>query len=527
MERSDSFRMGKTRSFGSIKPDNDKHPWKTVHILCVNDFHAALRESNRAAGSAKLVAAIKAFKAQNPDTIVVFGGDNYFTNPISEYFHGDPVTHTMRELQTVASAIGNHEFYYSAEQLMRWQSEGGFVFLGANIHSRATGDIADFAHPYWMGQQNGIKIALIGLVTSETIDRDNFAPGMDQYRISDGTESAKYWIQYLRDGQDPLGKPDVIIALTHYGLRFLPDGTPYGPELIDLCRSAEGIEGAFSAHWHQFINTHVHGVPVASGGSSGRGFSTLSIRIAEDERIIDIIPDTMDLMPDRLALPEDPFMKRILQNYWQRCESEMNRVIGYAEVDIVHRDPVSDAISPEGTALSLLVTRVMMETGNYRAALFYSGRIGSGFKKGPIPWYDFCETVLFANRLVAMKLSGSDLLRNIEVGLTTLKGEGASPLAINGVLVDADITQPYGRRLVHAVFADHTAIHKDAFYDVIVDGFLAGSPFEYDFSGGRDKVLLNANVRDLLYQKILQEKNISGEQPDNIRLVRHDKKGLN
>ncbi len=541
MERSDSFCLGKTQFIQSSddqffvsgaktrlwesKAGGENAFWQTVHVLCVNDFHATLQESSRGIGCAKLVAAIKEFKEQNPETIVVFGGDNYFTDPISEHFCGEPVTQMMRELQTVASVIGNHEFYYAAEQLTAWQTEGGYVFLGANICSRITGEPASFVRPYWIGARGGIKIALIGLTTGETIDRDDFAPGMEQYRISDGVESANRWIQYLRDGKDPLGEPDVIIALTHYGLRTLPDGTLHGPELIDLCQSVTGIAGVFSAHWHQFIKTYIHDIPVASGGSSGRGYAVLSIRISEDNRIIDVIPDSVDLMPDRLALPEDSSMKQKLQGYYEQSEPVMNRVLGYAEAEMIHRDPVSDAISPEGTPLSLLITRVMMETGRYRAALFYSGRIGKGFKKGAITWYDFCKTVLFLSRIIAMKLSGGDLIRNIEAGLTTLKGEGASPLAVSGVLIEADYSKPYGERLIRAVFADQTAILADEIYDVVVDGFLAGSPFGYDFSNGRDQVLLRENIRDLLFQEIMQAKTISGERPDNIRLVRRGMKG--
>ena len=82
---------------------------KQIKIACVNDFHAALQQTEAVPGCARFLTALRHWKQANPESLIVFGGDNYLGDPTSEYAGGTPVTTLMRELDVKASALGNHE----------------------------------------------------------------------------------------------------------------------------------------------------------------------------------------------------------------------------------------------------------------------------------------------------------------------------------------------------------------------------------------------------------------------------------
>lgn len=141
-----------------------------IHILNVNDFHAEIVESENSLGCAKMVTAIKNWIVDNPNTIVVFGGDNYKGNPISEFSKGIIVSEFMRGIGTKVSVVGNHDLDFGIDYLTKWQKDGGYHFLAANLVERGSKSIPKYILPYEMIECQGIKIAVIGLATMENLD---------------------------------------------------------------------------------------------------------------------------------------------------------------------------------------------------------------------------------------------------------------------------------------------------------------------------------------------------------------------
>ena len=243
---------------------------KQIKIACVNDFHAALQQTEATPGCARFFTAISRWKAENPGSIVVFGGDDYKGDPTSEYADGAPVTALMRQLGVQASALGNHELDYPVSQLKHWQQEGGYRFVCANLKDQETGELPDFVIPYVILRCNEIKIALIGLATQENLNTSGHPADIRKFVITDPVKATKKWCRWLKDGNDPSGIPDAVIALTHLGLQFDQENIPTGEEMCALCCADAGIDGAFAAHWHQLMATWIGSVPVAQGGSYGK-----------------------------------------------------------------------------------------------------------------------------------------------------------------------------------------------------------------------------------------------------------------
>ena len=83
---------------------------REVDVLSINDLHGHVMSYGKNLGMAKLATVVKDAVKHNPNTVVVFAGDNYAGSPITEFFHGAPVNDLIRELHVYGPelAIGGH-----------------------------------------------------------------------------------------------------------------------------------------------------------------------------------------------------------------------------------------------------------------------------------------------------------------------------------------------------------------------------------------------------------------------------------
>ena len=492
---------------------------RTINIICVNDFHSEIMEGELTPGCAKISSAIRDFSASHPDTLVVFGCDNYRGDPISERSGGTAVTTLMRDLGVKASAVGNHEFDFEMDTLARWQAEGEYSFLAANLREKQSGKIPAIVRPYLIQQCGGIKIAFLGLATQESLDTAACSANVDELELCDGVTSARYWVDYLMSGQDKDGKPDAIIALTHFGLKYGADGAVEGEEMCALCQAVPELGGAFAAHWHQFMAERIADIPVSQGGCRGQGYARLKLTFNEENSLLYAEPSFIDLRPCKSDLEEEFALKILVQDIYHSAMKELGEVIGYVESDICHRDPVTNEVPVQGSALTALAVDVMTACTHADVALFYSGWIISGLPGGAITLYSLYRAFRSDNFMISMNLCGREIIRNLEIGLRTLKGDGASPLAVGGLKLVADMSRPFGERLVSAKFQDGRIIEQEKNYRIVVDDSLAGNSMGFDFSRGTDLVSHESTVRDCMVDFIRRAGHIPTQISGTVTLL--------
>ncbi|HRS66868.1 MAG TPA: metallophosphoesterase, partial [Spirochaetia bacterium] len=183
-----------------------------VDVLCFNDFHGTIYEDplGKNVGIAKIATIVNRLKTLNPNTVLVSAGDNYQGSALSIVSQGAIISEFFKYIGVAASAVGNHEFDWGDNLFQTWTADGGFPFLAANLIDKRTGKIASFVKPYTIVRIGGRRIAFIGLSTTET-PRSTKAQFVENYEFANPTETARYWVNYLKATE----KPDVIIGLTH------------------------------------------------------------------------------------------------------------------------------------------------------------------------------------------------------------------------------------------------------------------------------------------------------------------------
>ena len=129
---------------------------REIHILAVNDMHAAIENMPRLVGIAD------SLRALYPSLLVFSAGDNRTGNPINDKY--DPSGYPMVALMNLAgfngSALGNHEF--DANSLPKLCGLSAFRYICANITAADSTGIRTV--PYQVFDVEGLKLGVIGAV---------------------------------------------------------------------------------------------------------------------------------------------------------------------------------------------------------------------------------------------------------------------------------------------------------------------------------------------------------------------------
>ncbi|WP_163922475.1 bifunctional UDP-sugar hydrolase/5'-nucleotidase UshA [Photobacterium sp. Alg240-V54] len=206
---------------GCATPTDDTSPkWNAdktyrITILHTNDNHGRFWQNQNGeygmAARKTLLDSIRAeVKAEGGTTLLLSGGDINTGVPESDLQDAEPDFKGMNMLGYDAMALGNHEFDNPLDVLRKQQQWANFPMLSANIYDKNTGK--RLFQPYQIFEQQGIKIAVIGLTTEDTAKIGN-PEYIGEIEFRDPKVEAKQVIAELEANE----KPDVIIAATHMG----------------------------------------------------------------------------------------------------------------------------------------------------------------------------------------------------------------------------------------------------------------------------------------------------------------------
>lgn len=490
--------------FGEVKENE-------VNILFFNDFHGNVAEETkgkkRNMGMAKMAGYVNEFKEKHPNTIVLSGGDSYQGTSDSNLTVGKPVTAMLKDMNLVASAVGNHEFDWGAEKIPTWSKEGNFDFLASNIYDKKSGEPVNWAKPYKIVEENGLKIALIGLSHPETSTLTK-AEYIKDFEFKDPIESAKYWVDFLNSGKANEGKPDVIIALTHLDSAQEDNSSEITGTAADVAKNVDGLDAILSAHSHRPVCGEVNGVAILQSYYSGRAMGNL--KITKDGDKIVVTPKLVEGQFIKNNLIKDEETEKFYNDLQKELEPIKGKKLGEATGEFTH----DRGLKGSNTLLGYWTCQVMAEKTDAQVAIQNGGGLRRTLDKGEITMGDLYEIMPFDNYLVVMDLQGKDLIKAIDHGINmpnTTDGD------FSGLYVEYDSTKPYGQQITKITLEDGTPIDENKTYRVVVNDFMFTGGDGYDFSNAKNVEETYIPVRDVLVEKIKSEKTITPKEIDYIK----------
>lgn len=399
------------------------HPDSLV-ILHTNDIHAHLLpyEDSKGAvvgGAAARAALIERLRVPGRRTLLLDAGDVFQGTPLYNFFRGVPDYRSMALMRYDAGALGNHELDDGPAYWLHARSEAPFPILSANVFVAADSAWAEglspvpagvrrgarwiggvrvpddaplrfLATPYVVREVGGVKIAILGLTTSDIVSIVSRArnPGV---AVSDPIQVASALVPELRK------RADLVIALTHVGVdvdRALASRVP-------------GIDLIVGGHSHTFLwqpvlvphrdSNGARSTPIVQAGRWGERAGRVALAIGPGG----IGGITGALIPVRPGDGEDRQVATMLQPFRDSIATAMDKPVFQS------RAPVSMSGLEQGeTPLGDFVADVILETARADLAIMNSGGIRASLPQGVVTVGDIYTVLPFDNTIVTIPMKG-------------------------------------------------------------------------------------------------------------------------
>lgn len=244
---------------GGVRGDAD------LSIVLTTDMHGAflpydfLRQQPDSNSMANVMTLVRRVRKQNPGgTILLDNGDLIEGTPVMYYYNYEAVrephlaSRVMNYMGYDALTVGNHDLeggesvYY--DHLMRdYQMD----WLGANaVDIRKD---RPMFKPYTIIERKGLRVAVLGLVTSEV---PRWVPKLacPHIEFESMMASAQYWVPYIEQHE----RPDLLIGLFHAGSETVECVDNNGQKFLDgsipVAQQVRGFDLILLGHDHQERN---------------------------------------------------------------------------------------------------------------------------------------------------------------------------------------------------------------------------------------------------------------------------------
>lgn len=457
---------------------------KTIDVLSFNDLHGNVIESGKNIGAAKLAGVINKYQSKESDiysVIPVSAGDLFQGTAISNLTKGSPVIDMLKAIDLKVSAVGNHEFDWDREDFEKWQTEGEFEFIAANIVKKGTTELVDFVTPYMIVESNGVKIAFIGIATTDTVTSTK-SDKIEDLDFLDPIETMDKWSPIVREEG-----ADVVIALTHSGAIEEKDGSIVG-EAADIAKEAKDVDAVIAAHNHKFVDGYVindtgREIPVVQAGYNGRGLSRLRFTFDNEDNFINVEAYTHVFQGSESILPINEEVSRKIKEW----EEKLNPIFGVKVAEL--KEALAHDRNEGLTPLGVTVSEAMRKIGGTQIAIANGGGIRRALEVGDVTVGDMYEILPFDNTLVTMEVKGSDLVDIIEHGINP-------PSFGWGQFAGVKVWYDESGKVTSMRLEDGTKIDMDEYYTVTTIDFLLTGGDGYDFSNAKNIVNTQKVMRD-------------------------------
>ena len=254
------FRFGEAISAPLLEPG----PGETlITVLHTNDTHSQIDpilDNDRTwagkGGVARRATLVKRVRKENPNTILIDGGDVCQGTPYFNFYKGEVEYKAMSLIGYDAGTLGNHEFDNGVESLARALQFANFDLVSTNYDVRGSA-LESKVKTHAVKVIGGVRIGLLGLGIRPQglITDDNFKP----LKYLDPVSMARGAVKLLREQE----RCQMVLGMSHLGYYANPKGDEVGDSQV--AAQVDGIDFIASGHTHTFMEK-----PVLQKNPSGK-----------------------------------------------------------------------------------------------------------------------------------------------------------------------------------------------------------------------------------------------------------------
>lgn len=467
-----------------------------LDIMFSNDIHGGIDRTQATfmnpefppqlgggASAATLIKHVRSLSGKTRDSMLLDVGDFFQGRPVGTLTNGKAVIEYFNAIGYDAITLGNHEFDIVNEELIETLRMADFPVLSCNIIDKRTRDFPWFISPYYIFERLGLRIAVVGLTTSDTALM-SFPEHIKNYEFLSEKEALQKWVDVVRIEK----KADIVIVLGHAGLpydveegylsRYDTKGNPlfetrnavWGYDAQELAREVSGIDLFIGGHIHKgiaepWIDPYSHTM-VIQGYANGSNLGWLTLLLDPETRSISgyetpaIREGLMLTLFEDQFIP-DPQISKTIEAQVAIAEQGMDEIVGSTAVYLSRINV--DAQSLMGNT----ITDAMRYATDADFAFLNLGGVRADIKSGPVTYRNIFDVMPFDNMVVSFKCTGEFLRKIIE---TRVEG-GRHGLVVSGVNVVYSKKRPNFDR-VTSLKVGGEPWNKDKIYTCVTTDFL-------------------------------------------------------
>ncbi|WP_198417528.1 bifunctional metallophosphatase/5'-nucleotidase [Cryobacterium mannosilyticum] len=479
----------------------------------MSDFHGQLDPLSvnnvNVGGAAALSTYWQRDRAENPNTLLLTGGDAVGASPpLSSFFDDIPTIDFMNYAGFDADTFGNHNFDKGLAHLQEQIDLAEFSYVSsnlANLDDNLTG-----VAPFVIEKVGGVKVAVIGVTNPEAPTL--VAPGaLGTIEITDPAAAANA----ARAEAEKLGAK-VIIAIGHLGIEGTDaGGEPTGP-LTEFAQDVHGFDLILGDHTNvQYRNT-INGALVLENLSKGATYAKTTLHY--DRRHGGSVTASSEfVVPVTSAVQPDPRVVELLAPYRAELAAQLDGVIGVAtgifprggNIERIREVALGD-LTADALRAAYETQIAFTNGGGLRSPLPSSYLPQDTTLRRPTPGYaagppydlvigDVYSVLPFGNQSLTRTVTGAQLWAVLERSVGQAPNAFGGFLQISGFRFTYDSTQPAGSRVTSVTLDDGRVVAEDATtYTATTNDFTnAGGDGYVELADGQG-VTRNLMANDLL-----------------------------
>ncbi|KAJ2745135.1 hypothetical protein GGI20_002397 [Coemansia sp. BCRC 34301] len=461
-----------------------------LRILHFNDvYHVAPGTREPVGGAARFGSLVHSLQCQQSaetamPTLTLFSGDAYFPSLESSISRGEHMLPVLNSLGLDAATLGNHEFDQGIDVLESLIQRNNFPWVITNLTDRETGGpAARNSVSYLVKQVSGIRVGIIGIIEKEWLDTLPCLPPTFEYH--DFVESARDMATRLKDKRNEDMACDLVICLAH--MRLHND-----IKLADAC--ADVVDLVLSGHDHfyyvgsgidEYMDPDAGLVAGASDAEDDHGMLTKwkreraeitpgsvgrrLVKSGTDFRELSEIVLRLELSSAQRdpgasrvtnvsvtrhrvtsAVSEDPEIKQMVDKIGVHLSKALDKVVGYTTVEWDARSTVCRMQESNIGNLSADLMRLCYaESAGAQIGLLCGGAIRSDtiYPKGKVQLRDIMEIFPFEDPVVVVKLTGDQIRRALENGVSKWPAQEGRFPQVSGIRFEFDPGREPGDRV--------------------------------------------------------------------------------
>lgn len=521
---------------------------QTIKVLETSDIHGSIFPYNfitnkpQSTSLAQVSEFVKQERANKDQSVILLDNGDILQGQPTVYYYNyidtsceNIVSRAFNFMEYDAATVGNHDIEAGPKNYRKVERESNFPWLAANVIDVTTGECA--FTPYVVLKRNGIKLAVIGLITPHI---PNWLPKQmwPNMEFEDMVESAKKWIEIVKEKENP----DVIMGLFHAGHDYT-----YGHAKIDdyknenasmlVAQNVSGFDVIMIGHDHdafcqKVVNCTNDSVLVIDPASNARFVAQTTIKINKNfwGRVTskEIKGELIDMSTYK---SDTSFMEHFKADY-QEISEFVNQDIGEFTQTISSKN----AFVEPTAFIDFIHTCQLKLTGadiSFVAPLSFVSTI----KEGKLTMSDMFKLYKFENFLYTMELTGAEVDKYLEynillwfntmtnandhllnfrknadgslahdnLGRTTFANNYYNFDSGAGIFYTIDVTKPAGDKVTIRTMADGSAFDPEKTYVVAINSYRGNGGGGHLTTGvglSHDEIQkrqLSSTTRDLRY----------------------------